>query len=162
MFMEDRRPFTSGSQLGEGQPWARYVEELILQRFLDSGSSIMDRNLLLRITADNMGTDDLFAAELGALKGEVDVIIEAHLEANPDAPEGYDVSVRATRTEDAKVLSYRSSRSMDKEKARRDYFVAVQGGFQRETDVEYLTLDEMTLSVVDRIMMDLTERFWAK
>lgn len=137
-----------------------YLEQLVSSAMLEANVTLVDKGLLTRRAAASSGIDELNQAELLALTGDADVVLEVTFKANPMVAEGYDVVVRALRTRDAAVLARASTAGHHRGSSSQAQYVAREGGFERVTTQSQSTLEYLTGYAMTSAMQQIAQRYW--
>lgn len=103
------------SNVSKGGLWA--FEDGFLQPFLETGTTVLDRATIMRLTALDHGQGDAYEpitvkrVEMEALKGHADIFIEVLILSNPRAPWGYEFKATAKKVQTGQILASTNSRN---------------------------------------------------
>jgi len=130
-----------GSNVSQGGLWA--FEDGFLQPFLETGSTVLDRATIMRLTALDHGQGDAYnpitvrRVEMEALKGNADIFVEVLILHNPMAPWGYEFKAMAKMVNTGQIIASTNSRNWNLESRGQSggYFVQRSGAMPDAYDL---------------------------
>jgi hypothetical protein len=149
----------AGSNVSKGGIWA--FEDGFLQPFLETGSTVLDRATIMRLTALSHGQGDAYnpitvkRVEMEALKGNADIFIEVLILQSSGAPWGYEFKAVAKMVQTGQIVASTNSRNWDlssNEGQTGGYFVKRSNGAVPDA---YDLSRELALHLMESFMM-----FW--
>jgi hypothetical protein len=124
---------------------AHRIESCLTRILLAADARVMDKALLLRRSAASTGARTLSEAEIRALDKDVDLLLEIGFIPRSPSADGFEVSVRAVRTRDARLLAWSSSANAPTSTS----FVAQpHRGYQAMIGHQAISLDERAASAL--------------
>lgn len=151
-----RRTLTLSSQIPAEDPTMRRdvdalvahrIESAMARLLLACDTRLVDKAMLFRNTAAATGARTFSDAEIQALGRDVDLLLEVHFIPASASPDGFEVSVKAVRTRDARLLAWSSSANAAPVVDRTIVPVAGQG-YREETRRRQVSLDDRASSAL--------------
>ncbi|MFP4459648.1 MAG: hypothetical protein ACLFSQ_08695 [Candidatus Zixiibacteriota bacterium] len=127
------------------------IEERIMHILLQSEARIIDKALALRQTANELELTDLREAEISALREKIDLLIEVNFIPSQASEDGYEVRIKAMRTKDGAVLSYRTTTDIDQYTRVHYAFKPIDTGY----DEIPIALEDLTEILMHDVIRDI-------
>ncbi len=137
---------------------ANRLEQAIVRDLLSAGASVRDKGLVVRQAGAQAATSELSAAELAALKKDVDLVVEASLLPSADAS-GIEVRLRAIATADARILSLVTSSDIASTVSTTGIEAVAGRGYEEVTRTTTVPLEKRLRASLDRVMLEVAARF---
>lgn len=145
--------------------WMWAFEDIFYNQFLEADTHLVDRAVIMRLIAgESHGGDtrDLSRQqiEMDALNKHADIVIEILVRRLPDSPLKYDFKAQAKEIKTGFVLANVTSRKWSSTPNRiTKRIVATDTGLVATEEVDYPSVDEISLRLVESLMQKLTRRW---
>jgi hypothetical protein len=138
---------------------AQRLETAIIQHLMEGNARVLDKGLLYRKTAMAKSAPTQSDAELRALSGDVDLVIEVTFLPSASAADGFEMGLRAIRTKDAMIVAQVSSVELERRAATTTRFVAAEGGYVATSETKTISLRDLCHSVMRDAMTQVASRY---
>lgn len=142
-----------------GEDWVWAFEDGFDRPLLDQGVKLVDRAMILRLTAAANGADPdktvaLKKVEVDALKGHADVMIELLIKRAPENKSGYNYQARVVQVADGRILAVVNAPDLEASlKAGR--FEATDRGYERPQAGKAAAVNDVAGQLADEVMRRL-------
>lgn len=142
-----------------GEDWVWAFEDGFDRPLLDQGVKLVDRAMILRLTAAANGADPdktvaLKKVEVDALKGHADLMIELLIKRAPDSKSGYNYQARVVQVADGRILAVVNAPDLETSvKAGR--FEATDKGYERPQAGKAVAVNDVAGQLADEVMRRL-------
>lgn len=142
-----------------GEDWVWAFEDGFDRPLLDQGVKLVDRAMILRLTAAANGADPdktvaLKKVEVDALRGHADLMIELLIKRAPDSKSGYNYQARVVQVADGRILAVVNAPDLETSvKAGR--FEATDKGYERPQAGKAVAVNDVAGQLAEEVMRRL-------